>query len=393
MLGDAIMSKWWMGLALAAVVAGQPNSALAQYPEPAPCGPSCMGGSMAAGPLQPNQAPSCPGPDLSLPANVPNAFSHDEYCHQVECYLGFGSIMLQAGRPYGHKLIAFEDPGGGVKTGIRPTDPAVLSNTALDFSAFVPDFEFGISGTIGVAIDDWAIEASGYYVPLQGRTKTVDSPGLLDLPFVNAPLGFEGAHGLWLQADRVKLMESFALIDGEVNVKCACGCFVPLIGVRYLDVKERMSIFTGEDDLTVLDVNGNPDPTTQATYRITQHDRIVAGQLGFELRLPIWKCLVFVGSAKGAWGANFYEKTTTLFRGDGLLGFEDHERHTQFSHIYDVGLFLELYLKERCRIRAGYDFLWLVDVPLARDQIDFDLSNPAGMRNDHGTQFFHGPQL
>jgi hypothetical protein len=44
-------------------------------------------------------------------------------------------------------------------------------------------------------------------------------------------------------------------------------------------------------------------------------------------------------------------------------------------------------------VRAGYDLLWVVNVPVAKDQIDFDLSNPAGMRNDHGTQFFHGPQI
>jgi len=389
------MAKWWMGVALAAVVAGQPNAALGQSPEPVPCAPSCAGGgpNLVPGPLSPQMAPSGPGLDLSISANSPGAFSHDEYCPECGAYFHVGSIMLQPGRPSGHKLIAFKDPGDGTDTGNVPTAPSDLNNTALDWSAFVPRLEYGVSGALGFTVDEWAIEVTGYYIPLQGGTKTVNNPGMLDLNFVNPPLGFEGDSGLWLQADQVKIRDSFGLINGEVNLRYSCGHFIPLIGVRYLDVHERMSIFTDDDGLTFVDVNGNPDPTLQATYRINQHSRILAGQVGFEAQWCLCSCVALVGSAKGAWGTNWYEKTTTLFRGDGLLGFEDHESHTQFSSIYDVGVYLDFYLKERCRVRAGYDFLWVVNVPVARDQIDFDLSNPAGMRNDHGTQFFHGPQI
>lgn len=387
------MAKWWMGVALAAVVAGQPNAALAQYPDPVPCAPSSLGGGAASGLLPPGVAPPGPGSDLSISANAPGAFSPDDYHHEFGCYFFAGGLGLQAGRPRGHTQIAFMDPGGGLKTGVRPTDPAVLSDTIFSFSSFVPDLEWGVSGTLGITMDEWAIEASGFYIPLQGRSKTTDAPGLLDLNFFNAPLGFEGTHGLWLQADRVKLSQSYALVDGELNIRYdGCG-LIPLIGFRYLEVQERMSILTDENGLTFPMSNGLPDPTTVATYRINQRSRIVAGQAGLEAQLPLGGCFVLVGSAKGAWGQNFYEKTTSLFRGDGLLGFNSQTSHNQFSQIYEAGVFLDYYCKEHCRVRAGYNFLWLVDVPVAKDQIDFNLQNVNGARNDHGVLFFYGPQV
>jgi hypothetical protein len=387
------MAKWWMGMALAAVVAGQHNAALAQYPEPVPCGPSTAGNSVVAGPLPSTMAPPGPGPDLSISANAPGAFSCDDYCHEFGCYYHAGCIMFQAARPTGHTLVAFKDPGIGTDTGIRPTDPAITNNAAITFNSVVPAFEFGVSGGVGITMDEWAVEAYGYYIPLQGATRTSNNPGMLDLNFINPPMGFEGDSGLWLQADQVKIRDSFLLVDGELNLRYDGGCLIPLVGFRYFQVRERMSIFTDDDGLTFPDINGNPNPVLQATYRINQRSQIYAGQLGLEAQLPACGCFVFGASVKGAYGENHYEKTTTLFRGDGLLGFESHTSHEQFSQIYDVGFYLDYYCHEHCRLRAGYNLLWVVNVPVAKDQIDFDLSNENGTVNKHGTLFFHGPQI
>src|SRR5262249_44054716 len=155
--------------------------------------------------------------------------------------------------------------------------------------------------------------------------------------------------------DRVTLTESFTLIDGEVNLRYDGGGIIPLVGVRYLEVQERMSIFTDENGLTFPMNNGLPDPTTVATYRINQRSRIVAGQVGLEAQLPPCGGFVFGASAKGAYGENFYEKTTSLFRGDGFLGFNSHTSHDQFSQIYDAKFYVDWYGSEHCRIRAAYN--------------------------------------
>jgi hypothetical protein len=390
------MAKWWMGVALAVVVAGQPNAARAQYPpEPVPCAPSSLGG-LVPGPLPSSMAPPGPGPDLSIPGNSPSAFSCDDYARHTECYASVGTIAFQR-QNLGHGIVAFKDPGNGTDTGIRPTSPHDLNNSALSFNDLHDHLEWGVSASVGYACGNCAIEASGFYIPRSTATKTVTSIGRLDLNFINPPLGFEGDNGLWLQADVVRLRDAIQLGNGELNFRYSDPVIAgiePLIGVRYMDELEQLSIFTGDDDLTVRDINGNPNPINQATYKVSTHSHIVAGQLGLEATLPF--CChqaALVAHAKGAWGANFFEKNTILVRGDGLVGINDHTSHTQFSHLYDLGFYVDYYVLERMRIRAGYNLLWLVNVPVAKSQINFDLSNVNGTRSDHGSIFFSGPQF
>jgi hypothetical protein len=402
LLGDAHMAKWWMGLALAAVVAGQPNAALAQNapagprvpPEPVPCAPSSLGG-MVQGPITPQMAPPGPGPDLSISANSPGAFSCDDHVHGAECYASLGGIGLKRSS-LGGGIVTFIDPGDGTDTGIRPIAHHDLNNSALNYNNLSPLMEWGVSASVGYAVDDGAIELSGFYIPQQAKSITAASIGKLDQNFINPPVGFEGDNGLWLQADKVKLIEDMSLISAELNYRYAnraIGCVEPLIGIRYMDVHELLGIFTGDDDLTVVDINGNPDPTRQALYRVSSHSHIIAPQIGAELEYPICSRIAFVAHVKGAWGANFYTQNIMLTRGDGLVGINVSTSHTQFSHLYDMGFYLDFYLLERFRVRAGYNLLWVVNIPEAKSQINFDLMNTNGQRADHGSMFFSGPLI
>src|SRR5262249_43483777 len=126
--------------------------------------------------------------------------------------------------------------------------------------------------------------------------------------FNNAPLGFEGNNGMWLQADVIRTRLQTAVGSAEVDYRCwpllHTGWNVAL-GVRYLDLYERFSFYTGDDDLTVRDINGRPNPRLEATYATTAHNRIVAPQLGFEYNRAFNCWLAFSATAKGAWGANF----------------------------------------------------------------------------------------
>jgi hypothetical protein len=399
MLGDAIMAKWWMGLALAAVVAGQQQAALAQVPmatpEPAPCGPSTAGQNSVYGPLPANLAPPGPCPDLSLPSNSKGAFDCVLEATHPEFYIHVGAIALQRGR-LGHGEVSFLDPGNGLDTGIRPTLFKDINNTTLDYSAYVPAMQWGATATIGYAVEDWAFEVSGFFIPEVNKTKTIINKGKLDLPFINPPLGFEGDNGLWLQADRVGLSDRIQLTNAEFNFRYASRAIAgiePLIGIRYFDLNERLGIFTDDDGLSFPDVNGFPDPTREATYTVGAHSHIIAPQLGGELQVPIYPHLALDLVAKGAWGANFYNQTVTLSRGDGYTAINSHTSHTQFTHMYEIGANLDIYLLERFRVRGGYNLFWIVNVPEAKDQVNFDLSQPLGNRSDHGSIFFHGPRV
>src|SRR5438105_3142319 len=75
LLGDAKMANRWIGVALIAWCLAGTTTARAQMgPDGGGCPPQ-----MVPGPLTPEQAPPGPPPSdcLSLPANIPNAFTEE----------------------------------------------------------------------------------------------------------------------------------------------------------------------------------------------------------------------------------------------------------------------------------------------------------------------------
>jgi hypothetical protein len=292
--------------------------------------------------------------------------------------------------------VAFLDPLVDTDRGTRPVRIADQNNTIQSFNQLDPPMAWGVAASVGYMYDEFAVEAAGFYIPFTGSSVTTNRPGQVDVNFINAPPGFNGDNGLFLQADQVRTRQETQLADGELNIRYvsrAFGGFEPFIGVRYFDVQERLSIFTDNDGLTATLPSGLPDPTLQATYAIKTHSHIVAPQLGVDLEAPICTRVAVSLVAKGAWGVNFFEKETSLMRGDGLVGFDSRSSHTQFSHLYQLGFNLDYYLLEQMRLRAGYNLLWVVNVPEADQQVDFNLQHTNGNRSDHGNIFFHGPTI
>src|SRR5262249_17430621 len=152
-----------------------------------------------------------------------------------------------------------------------------------------------------------------------------------------------------------------------------CPGFEWILGVRYFDLQERLSIFTDDDGI----VAQPPNSALQALYSVRTHNRILAGQFGVEWSCPLVSRVAVSAMAKGAWGVNFLDVQHLLKRGDGLIGFDNRRRQTIFSHLYEAGLFADVLLTDQLRVRAGYQVLFVVDVPEARSQIDFNLANPA----------------
>lgn len=396
-LGEAEMAQGWIRGAivawgLAAVPAAAQMAALpggASMPEPLPvaqASPACLAGAGMGAPACGQGGDSC----LALPSDLPNAWSKPEPCSPPACYMSIGYTALQRQR-LGHRPVAILDPGS-VDTG---DFPPLGSPAALDFEDLNPRFNHGIQAMIGYHWDSKAIEVGGFYLSQNSSSKQIEAPGRLDLPFIGTPVGFEGDNGMFLQDDVVKLRLQTALGSGEVNFRCWVGHdtgFSCSLGVRYLDVYERFGIYAGDDDLTVLDAAGNPDPTRQATYSVTTHNRLVAPQLGVEWNRLLCDCWGLTFQAKGAWGVNFLDVDTALKRGDAFPGPSGHRSDEIFSHLYEAGFYLDYQVCERARLRAGYHLLWVVDVAEAVDQVDFHLANTTGGNVDnHGSIFYHGP--
>jgi hypothetical protein len=293
----------------------------------------------------------------------------------------------------GHGVIASLDPGTGIDTGVNPPNTAP---TVLRFSDTSPDFNWGIRATAGYRCGNDALELTGYYLGLTTAANQASIPGKIDLPFAafNPPFGFTGDNFMWLQADFVRILQQTRLADGEVNYRHACDeHFEWIFGIRYMDVQEHFSILTDDDGITLVNMGLPANPFAQATYTINTHNRIVGPQLGlaFEHGLVSW--LSFAMEGKAMPGANFFSEDHLLLRGDGFVGPSSHRATTLFSQVYELGAYANIMFGEHVRVRAGYQALWVVDVPVAYQQIDFNPNNPQGLHNDHGSIFFHGPTV
>jgi hypothetical protein len=304
-----------------------------------------------------------------------------------------------------------------------------------DYSEQTGGLSWGVTGTFGYRFSDAAVEFDGFFIPNNGTksvlimSNQVGTPGpitvnridsvfppvgtlvpgginnqdisnavasaytgaqlssRLDVPFFNAPSGFEGDKGLWLQADRVITTFSSTLGNMEFNYRYWPSEQISLIaGLRYVLEREDFSVAT-QDDRQVT------DGTTDAQYRITTHNQILVGQIGVDGFLPIGPCMGLGGFFKAGWGNNWEAIDFSLTRGDGLVGFADRTRHEVFSQVYETGIYLDLAIFERCRLHAGYNLFWVVNVAEAVPNINYDLSLPAGHPNFHSSLFYHGPVL
>ena len=339
----------------------------------------------------PAAAPCDPCADLSIPGTIPGAFDDCWYIPEKKVYVHIGAQALQRRRP-GHQPLAVLDPNPLD----RVTPPEPTPPVTLDLSALNPNFGWGPRGTVGILWDSCALEATGYYLPETTNQVWRARPGQLTSFFVNPPVGFEGNNGLWQNADKVRVSLGSTLASGEVNLRTfskALSGADAIVGVRYFDMQERFGFFTDDEGIVFRDFLNRPDPTRQALYTSRVHNRILAGQAGFEYQSNVcrWVALGFYG--KGAWGVNFSDVDISLVRGDGLVGFRGGRSDTIFSQLYDAAGFLELHLLERLRIRAGYNMVWLLDLPVASQQVDFNLQHTNGKKNNEGSVFYHGPQI
>ena len=365
----------------------------ARIPEPVPvCEPTPQ---MMPGPLSSYTLPAVQTDANSLPAGHSSAFQCEEYAHHDECYFHIGGVSLDR-ENFGHKLFAVADPTG-IDTGIFPVGAPPL----IDLHDTGSHAQWGVTATAGYIWGSEAIEVTALYLFQHTVGATVVDPGRIDSFFFNPPLGFEGDNGMWLQADRMTNDFTSTLLSGEVNYRLsdvALNDFDLILGARYVNFRDKFTNFTDDDGITFPLANGLPDPTRQALYRSQTLNQMVGPQIGVEYDTMIWKyCYPNISAgftAKAAYAVDFARTEHSLVRGDGFPGFSvQNNTINASSGIFEAGGFVEVHVTEKCRLRGGYNIIWLTGVKLAQDQIDFNLANPQGNDDRHGNVYFAGPTL
>jgi hypothetical protein len=399
---EANMKKGTIGAALlTAVLFGHVSAAQAQspppqgaMPEPVPLGPACAVGQApaVAGPLTPGLAPLGPGPDLSLPATIPTAWGPG-LKPESYVYAHAGALSLRRQRP-GHTVFAVRDTTVNLDLGTIP--PTSRTQELLDYHSMIPDFGWGVTATVGYLYDNAALEVSGFWVPEADGSAAVAEPGRVMLFFRNPPIGLEGDNGMWLQADFARATIANTLGSLEMNYRWwsrpQIG-FEGLVGVRYIDLQDKLTIFTDDDGITIRDINGMPDPLRQGIYFVRSHNRILGPQLGFEWFYPLTSFLNLNVTSKGTWGVNWIEAKTRVKRGDTYVGREGEDNDVSFSHAYEISSCFEFTFLEKMRVRAGYNVLWVLNVNEATRQVNYDLAEMPGPLRNNGSVFYHGPVI
>ncbi len=403
------MIRQWMGAAVVAGWLGLGAAAPAQYlpspvgaarimPEPLPCGPA--GGpppapapNLVPGPINPADAPPGPCDQLSLPANHASAFQCENYPPECACYASLGAMALQRQQLGAGAIAVYDNNSMNLDTGFSA--PA-NSPVAERFKDLVPGMNWGARGTVGYLFNDQAVELTAFYIFQQSVSQVVDNPGNIDSFFIHPPLGFEGDNGLWLQSDRVASTFQSSLFNDELNYRTwnvGISGLEFIAGVRYLDEREKLALFTSDDDLTLQSNNRPPDLKRNATYSVLARNHILAPQVGLDYNAPLWRFLSWGFDGKAGAGPNWSNTNILLQRGDGFVGFNNHHNHVGVSQVYQAGFYLDFHILERLRLRGGYQALWLVDVTTSQDQVDFNLANHAGTQNHTGSIFYHGPMV
>src|SRR5581483_9806679 len=332
----------------------------------------------------------------------PNAFGED-----LPIGYGCGYYAMVGGMALwrtgmGGQFIAGRDPVGNHDDNTRAL-PSSLPQI-LNMNAVVPNVNWGVRGTIGYRYETDAVEVTGYYMFRNDSFAVAADKGRVDLPFsafigpnqnpgAQSLLGFQNTQGLWLQADLADVRLQTELASVEANYRWGGGYGAELIlGIRYLDENELLSIRTDDDSLTL----GAPQPFSAATYSLHTYNRILGPQLGCELENLFVPWLAFGVFGKGCWGANFSQTFAMLRRDDGFISPTVNGSRSQvlFSHFYEGGAFFDCLFFERMRLRFGYQFLLLLNVPEAHAQLNYDLIHfPLGAANNDGHIFFHGPMI
>lgn len=405
------MTRWWLGVALVtgclcgpaqAQIGPQPAipspyGAARLPPEPLPVG-ACPPATpnLVPGPLTPDKAPQGPPDCLSLPPSTPSAFQCENYVTENYIFFDIGAQSLQRQR-LGKGAIAVTDVDNTTPTLKAGVVPLPSSPVAMAFNDIVPDLAWGPRLTVGVLAGSDEIEVTGFFIPRTSRTIGAANPGRLDPFFFNAPAGFGGDNGLFLQDDIVQTTLQSTIGNAEINYRytdLGLNGMELILGVRYFDVLERLTTFVDQNAISnpLNSTTGLANPLDQATYSVATHNRIVAPQLGFEGDWGICKWLSAGVLFKGAWGMNFVTQEHSLTRGDGLVGFANTHDDTIFSQLYEAGAFAEIHVTERCNVRLGYTALWILHVDAVIDQYQVDLSKTQTI-NHNGSIFYGGPMI
>ena len=344
-----------------------------------------------------------PAPDQQRPTATPVTKSQDgglEGCCFASCCDACPSVYGQVEALFMKQEPRFTRQPIVVDASTTPST-TLLSTSDLDFN-----FDPGLRATVGMRLCGGRALEFSYFGLFQGTASAAavsPSPSAFlifpDNYFGNVFVGMSGA-----QVNYSSWLHSF-----EVNLPCCCGCcdeccdecgcgaardecgcaavrcrsFEWFAGFRYIDVGEELNISAQKTVSSEVE-NGN--------YNIRTANQLFGAQLGARLRRT-WGRFGWEATGKaGVFGNDARETQSATDFPDFALRPTVSSSRGEVAFVGEMNLSALYRLTDVWNLRAGYSLMWIEDLALAPDQLDFNFAtSPSGNQlRTGGGMFLHG---
>lgn len=277
-------------------------------------------------------------------------------------------------------------------------DTPLFNSENLGFSNYTSGFRTEIGRSLGNGL---AIEGSYFQLhewdhvspvvtngaitppPIDPLNPVVDGEGLSPpLPFSAA---FYDADSFYEAVQQIVSYES-DLQGAEINVKATwqwCQ-FIrsESFGFRYVNLAERFELIS-QDEVFSIPTSG------VASYNVHTDNDLFGLQLGEDIGLPLFGCVLLNAKIKAGLYVNAAEQTTTIID-SGILRYNAKDVEEELSFVGELNVGASFKINKMVSLRGGYNFMWITGVALAAEQgYPIALTGQSGI-NDNGDLFIHG---
>jgi len=172
-----------------------------------------------------------------------------------------------------------------------------------------------------------------------------------------------------------------------------------LMGFRYIEIKEQYHLQSISDILAVFIPFDLPIGTAvaQGNYDISTSNRLFGFQIGGDW---VHEHARFNWGGRGKFGlfGNAASQTTDITTTQDIApaSVDPSRSYTKargaFSFVGEFGLMTSWHVTPHLSLRAAYDFLWVANIAVAPEQLNFSIGGP-NILNTGGFRFLQGPSV
>lgn len=188
--------------------------------------------------------------------------------------------------------------------------------------------------------------------------------------------GTTGAN--FAAVDRIATTYASRVHNGEINFILPYGSIQYLAGFRYFELDENFNI-TGTDTLL----------GSSSTYSIQTGNHLYGSQLGVRTQWEVGR-FIFDAECKAGAYANIGQQHQTV-NDPALLPRNTGAQERQAAFVGEVAAYAFIPMGSHFTGRLGYTGVWVTDLALAPNQIDFSNTATSGTGvNMCGSTIIHG---